>query len=96
MNDVGLRRVPVQQNQKIEQVMSSIETVLEHDADILFVLNDWQGRSDEIRSFLRQPLVSQLQAVQNNRVYEVYWLGPPYLTANRIVDDLYKYLVNAS
>ncbi|WP_228055326.1 iron-siderophore ABC transporter substrate-binding protein [Gloeocapsopsis crepidinum] len=93
LNEIGLRRPPIQQNQK-DFLMSSIETLPEHDADVLFVRNAWQGSSDKFRSFLKQPIASQLQAVRNNRVYEVYWQGPPYLVADRIIDDLYKYLVD--
>ncbi len=40
-------------------------------------------------------LWSQLNAVQQEQVYEVpgYWIGNGPMAANAIVDDLFKYLV---
>ncbi|WP_289501023.1 iron-siderophore ABC transporter substrate-binding protein [Gloeocapsopsis sp. IPPAS B-1203] len=92
-NEIGLRRPPIQQNQKEIRLVHSIETLHEHDADVVFVRNFGES-PDKFLSFLKQPLVLQLRAAQNNRVYEVHWLGGNYLVANRIIDDLYKYLVH--
>lgn len=94
LSDVGLRFVSIQKNQKEPYLLSSIEVLPKHDADILFVMADWTKENPKPRSFLKDPIWSKLKAVQNNRVYEVDWhVGGP-LGANRVVDDLFKYLVN--
>jgi iron complex transport system substrate-binding protein len=48
--------------------------------------------NSETLSFLKQPIWSQLKAVQNKRVYKVKWDVGGAIGANRIIDDLYKYL----
>jgi len=94
VRDINLHRPPIQQNQQELAPLWSIEVLPEHDADVLFVMADWTKENPEPLSFLEQPIWSQLKAVQNNRVYEVDWhVGGP-LGANRIIDDLFKYLVN--
>nr|WP_235927199.1 iron-siderophore ABC transporter substrate-binding protein [Gloeocapsopsis dulcis] len=93
INDIGLTRPLIQQNQKESSLISSIEMLPNHDADVLFV-DDWAEETPDPMSFLKQPIWAQLQAVQNNRVYQVDWsVGGPF-GANRIIDDLFKYLVN--
>jgi len=93
INDVGLRRPLAQENQKEPYLIWSIEMLPKHDADVLFVLSDWTEKTPELMSLLKQPIWAQLQAVQNNQVYEVNWgVGGPF-GANRIIDDLFKYLI---
>jgi iron complex transport system substrate-binding protein len=96
IRDIGLRRPPIQQNQKSSYLASSIEMLPHHDADVLFVKADWTKENPEPLSFLKQPIWSTLNAVKNNQVYEVNcsFCGP--LAANKIIDDFYKYLVNTS
>lgn len=94
IRDIGLRRPVIQQNQKEADLMSSIEMLSNHDADVLFVKADWTKENPKPLSFLKEPIWSTLNAVQNNQVYEVNWaFGGPF-AANKIIDDLYKYLVN--
>ena len=40
------------------------------------------------------PLWNRLKAVQNNQVYNVdaYWFGVGYLAADRVLDDLARYV----
>ncbi|GJD15253.1 ABC transporter, ferrichrome binding protein [Rivularia sp. IAM M-261] len=94
--DIGLRRPLIQENQKEGSLLSSIEVLPEHDADVLFVIADWTKASPEPLYFLKKPIWSQLKAVQNNQVYEVNWNVGGLLGANRIIDDLFKYLVNGA
>jgi iron complex transport system substrate-binding protein len=94
ISDVGLSLPLIQRNQKESYLLSSIEVLPEHDADVLFVMADWTKANPEHLSFLRKPIWSTLKAVQNKQVYEVDWhVGGP-LGANRIIDDLSKYLIN--
>ncbi len=43
----------------------------------------------------KEPLWSELKVVQQGKVYVVgqYWLFGSYLSANRVLDDLFKYLL---
>jgi iron complex transport system substrate-binding protein len=71
----------------------SIESLDEYNADILFIISDEQRPP----SFYKQhPLFSHLKAVKNNRAYPVSpdrWDTPSILGANRVLDDLFKYLL---
>lgn len=101
LKDVGLQLIPIQQNQEEFELLSSIEVLPEHDADILFVLTDYlatefREKNSTPLSFLKQPIWSQLKAVQSNQVYQVNWTAGGPIGANRIIDDLYKYLVSPS
>lgn len=93
INDIGLIRPLIQQNQKESHLISSIEMLPNHDADILFV-DDYEKSNTEPLSFLKKPIWSALKAVQKNQVYEVDWSAGGPFGANRIIDDLFKYLVN--
>lgn len=93
IHDIGLSLPLIQQNQKESHLISSIEMLSNHDADVLFVDN-WKKSTSEPSSFLKKPLWSTLKAVQKNQVYEVDWVVGGPLGANRIIDDLFKYLVN--
>jgi iron complex transport system substrate-binding protein len=68
--------------------------------DVVFLLHtnsDNVPGSLTVNQFANDPLFSQLQAVQQGQVYqvdaEVWHLGSNILGANRILDDLFKYLV---
>lgn len=105
LEDAGLARPPTQ-NQGILgeppfQKMISLETLEQADGDILFV---WTyGATSEIAksaqnaltTLEKDPLWSQLQAVQNQQVYEVdpYWNVSSYIAANAVIDDLFQYLI---
>lgn len=93
IRDVGLCRPPIQQNQKEPYLTSSIEMLPQHDADVLFVMTHWMEENFDFISFLKQPIWSQLQAVQNNQAYEVEWVIGGPLGADHVIDDLFKYLV---
>ncbi|WP_414530496.1 iron-siderophore ABC transporter substrate-binding protein [Nodularia chucula] len=93
INDIGLSRPLIQQNQKESHLISSIEMLHSHDADVLFV-DDYEKSNTEPLSFLKKQIWSTLKAFQKKQIYEVDWgVGGPF-GANRIIDDLFKYLVN--
>jgi len=88
VSDVGLQFTQSHKNLKTPWASFSIEALPDYDADYLFLIT-----SDESLSFLDQPVWSTLKAVQNNQAYAVKWdVGGP-IGANRVIDDLYKYLV---
>ena len=77
----------------------SLEALDEIDGDVLFILTP-QSETDlaagvraEIEQTQASPLWPQLQAVQNEQVYEVgpYWGLGSYIAANLILDDLLTY-----
>ncbi|MCG8362028.1 MAG: TonB-dependent receptor plug domain-containing protein [Pseudanabaenales cyanobacterium] len=99
---VGLSRPPSQAQGRSAQI--SPELLSDMDGDVLFV---FRPKSDldfaaDIRAALDQiktaPLWSQLKVVQAKQVYEIdtYWLGGGYIAANLVLDDLSKYVVQAT
>ncbi|WP_334765922.1 iron-siderophore ABC transporter substrate-binding protein [Nostoc sp.] len=76
----------------------SEELLHEVDGDILFLVKDWPAASPNLnliqQHLLASPLWHKLKAVQRSKVYEVgsYWRGMGPISANRIIDDLVRYL----
>ena len=72
------------------------------DGDVIFVwAGDWQGENvlqaqTAWQQLKADPLWSKLDAVQQGKVYDVpgYWLSVGPISANLILDDLFKYLVD--
>ncbi|MFN6562894.1 MAG: iron-siderophore ABC transporter substrate-binding protein [Nostoc sp. ChiSLP01] len=96
ISDVGLRLI--QQNQKELELTLSIEILPKYDAEILFIMTeqltrDFKQLNPEPLSFLKKPIWSILKAVRNKQVYKVNWTVGGPIGANRIIDDLFKYLV---
>lgn len=74
----------------------SWESLSDIDADVIFVISDQIGSSHSPLAQLRtQPLWSRLKVVQRGRVYEVgyYWYGYGPIAANKVLDDLEKYIL---
>ncbi len=69
------------------------------DADFLFVVtSNFSNPADSELAFQqlqKEPLWSKLKVVQQGKVHVVgqYWLFGSYLSANRVLDDLFKYLL---
>lgn len=73
------------------------------DADAIFVWSPASSNSEEaikeaqnrLKQLKADPLWSKLYAVQQNKLYAVpgYWLGMGPISANLVLDDLFKYLV---
>lgn len=98
LEDIGLQRPPAQA--KIVEggmIKISDERLADADGDIIFVTT-FSDEDDRILKRLKQnPLWSQLKAVQRNQVYQVdysTWRGADVLAANRVIDELFQYLVN--
>jgi iron complex transport system substrate-binding protein len=100
LEDAGLPRPPSQDKPGAAYVISK-ERIRDADGDVIFM---WtygynQQYQQEAQIALEQlktdPLWSQLNAVQQGRVYEVpgYWIGAGPLAANAVIDDLFKHLV---
>lgn len=93
IDDVGVKRTSIQRNQKEPYLQLSIEDVKKYDADVLFIINE---SNDSILSYLKNPLWQHLRAVTNKQVYVVNqgdWFAGGPLGVNKILDDLFKYLV---
>jgi iron complex transport system substrate-binding protein len=92
-NDIGLRYKFSSRDGGLEPKLS-IEEIGEYDADVLFIVNV----AERLPSFYFQhPMFRSLKAVQDNRAYIVdqeTWGAQGILGANRILDDLFKYLIN--
>ncbi|WP_375477319.1 ABC transporter substrate-binding protein [uncultured Nostoc sp.] len=86
----------------LDNYLISWERVDEIDGDVIFVTNFAFRKEEETQKNLQSlqsvPLWFKLKAVQNNKVYRVgvYWIGNGPLAANRVLNDLFKYLVNKS
>ncbi|MBW4649614.1 MAG: iron-siderophore ABC transporter substrate-binding protein [Kastovskya adunca ATA6-11-RM4] len=103
LQDIGLPRPPVQIREKSRRIGERIskELMPYADGDVIFAwsysdtlktLGAAQEKLDRLKS---DPLWLKLNAVEQDRVYQVgdHWtIGSP-LTANLVLDDLFKYLI---
>jgi iron complex transport system substrate-binding protein len=98
LNDLGLQFTQAQESQIEHNLKLGIEALPNYDADHIFIVtNSWTLPEDELTesSILDMPIWSTMKAFQERQVYFVNWdIGGP-IGANRVIDDLYKYLVNA-
>jgi iron complex transport system substrate-binding protein len=91
-NDVGLRYKFLSEGRSLKPSLS-IETIDEFDSDILFIV-DYAERPS---SYFQHPMFKSLKVVKNNRAFVVdpeTWGAQGILGANKILDDLFKYLVD--
>ncbi|MGD1921519.1 MAG: ABC transporter substrate-binding protein [Pleurocapsa sp.] len=93
--DVKLKLIPIQAEmaQRNQNLSFSLETLSEHDADFLFII---KYPNDTVEAVLDNPLWQQLKAVKSGQYAEISprrWGGTSTVTANYILDDLFKYLV---
>lgn len=101
LQEVGLA-MPDPQRQLIQTpddtiVKLSLERIDLLDADVLFVAVD-PGARELFQKYQNTRLWRTMNVVQNQRVYSVdssYWIFGNILSANAILDDLFKYLLNA-
>lgn len=99
LKDVGLRRPPAQQIDR--PIMVSLEQIELIDGDVIFANTlanpQLENKANQtLDRYQQHPLWSKLEAVQNNRVYEVdpyLWSGNGILWTYEIIDDLFMYLV---
>lgn len=97
VEDVGLARPPA--HNQPGQLTISKESLQIADGDVIFLWSSGAGQAQQelqtkIAKLKADPLWQRLNAVQQGRVYEVpsYWLGSSILSANAVIDDLFKYL----
>ena len=107
LEDAGLSRPPSQdlnleETKKLTgdtiQYTISEEVIDKADGDAVFVvIGDWDANiKDVLTSLKTDPLWSKLEAVEQGKVYEVgdYWVASGAISANTVLDDLFKYLVD--
>jgi iron complex transport system substrate-binding protein len=80
-------------------VSVSLEKVDLLDADILFIALDSSDTKAEesLRKYSSNPLWQQLSVFQNHQIYTVdgvHWIFGNILSANLVLDDLFKYLLD--
>lgn len=98
IKDAGLPRPPAQ-NKDVFMEKATEERIPDLDAEVMFVtqFRGADGKDTLVSTLQKHPLWSQLNVVKKNQVYEVpddYWmLGIGITAANKVVDDLYKYLI---
>lgn len=105
LEEVGLSRPAAQDQEESaqgwNQITISKERLQDADGDVIFLwafgdtVQARQSAQAKLAELKADPLWSQLQAVQQGKVYEVpdYWIGGGPIAANRVLDDLFKYLV---
>jgi iron complex transport system substrate-binding protein len=99
LQEVGIS-MPNAQRQLIKTpndtlIILNLERIDLLDADVLFVAVD-PGAKELFQKYQNTRLWQTLNVVQNQRVYSVdssYWILGSILSANAIVDDLFKYLL---
>ncbi|MES1026378.1 iron-siderophore ABC transporter substrate-binding protein [Gloeocapsa sp. BRSZ] len=93
--ETGLQRPAAQRHNGFSQ-MISLEMLNLLDADVMFVVNP-DPESSTLSKLQQHPLWSKLDVVQRGKVYTVsydIWVAQRNIGgANRILDDLFKYLV---
>lgn len=94
--DAGLPRPPSQDVDEFASTVSE-EVISRMDGDVIFVTTYGPPQETQLEEFTNNPLWKRLEAVRKERVYTVpdeYWMvGIGVISANRVVDDLFKYLV---
>nr|WP_041919018.1 ABC transporter substrate-binding protein [Gloeocapsa sp. PCC 7428] len=97
LKDIGLQRPPAQRGDFFYIENISQEKISDIDGDVLFFVS-WEREDDRktLDKLKQNPLWSQLEVVQNNKVYVVgtHWHNSDIYAINAILDDLETYLVN--
>ena len=100
LTEIGFQRPPSQQQDKFADEIT-LENISQMDGDIIFHMT-FDPQSDralqQTQKWLEDPLWQSLQAVKNKQVYQVndvHWnTGAGIQAANKMLDDLYEYLLN--
>lgn len=94
IKEIGLPRSQYENKDKNHENIS-LELVPRIGGDVIFLILGGHNES-RLKQFINHPLWSQLQAVQQNRVYPVtgdVWIAAwGIIGANRVLDDLFKFL----
>ena len=95
LNDIGMSR-PSAQNKDKNSESLSLELIPKMQGDAIFLVLE-EGKESKLTQFTNHPLWFQLNAVKQGKVYQVNndaWIGSwGIIGANRVLDDLLKYLV---
>ncbi|MEW5860350.1 MAG: iron-siderophore ABC transporter substrate-binding protein [Cyanobacteriota bacterium] len=95
LNDIGMPR-PSAQNKDKNSENLSLELIPKMQGDAIFLVLG-EGEESKLTQFTNHPLWFQLNAVKQNKVYQVNndaWIGSwGIIGANRVLDDLFKYLL---
>lgn len=94
LKDVGLSRPPSQDEDDL-WLQISRERMKLADGDVIFVWSLGSEAETTRKRLEDDPLWAKLDAVEAGRVYEVpgYWIGRGPIAANKVLDDLEKYLI---
>jgi iron complex transport system substrate-binding protein len=99
LKDIGLQRPESQREDFFYIENISIEKMSDIDGDVLFFVS-WEREDDKktLEKLKQSPLWAQLDVVQRDQVHLVgmHWHNSDIFVINAILDDLDKYLVNAS
>ncbi|MBE0338265.1 iron-siderophore ABC transporter substrate-binding protein [Paenibacillus sp. 28ISP30-2] len=97
LKELGFTRPPAQEGDQWGVKVNSKESIPDMNADTLFVFNsgkDPAAIEKNVEAWTRHPLWKNLDAYKKNSIFkvdEVNWnLAGGYLSANRMLDDLYK------
>jgi len=97
IQDAGLARPPEQDKDGYASAPLSLELIPQMEGDVIFIVSFMDDESLQlIESLKEHPLWSRLEAVKQSKVYPVdaeHWYGSDIVTANLILDDLFKYLI---
>lgn len=95
---IPLAQLQVSSGASVSYHNVSLERVDLLDSDAMFIALD-PGSEENFQEYKNSPLWETLNVVKNDRVYTVdsgYWIFGNILSANAILDDLFKYLADAS
>lgn len=94
LEDLGFSRPPSQDKEGISEDIS-FERVELADADAIFLWSFSPEEEEALAAIREKPLWNSLDAVRSGRVYEVgsHWYGNGPPSANRVLDDIEKYLI---
>jgi len=91
LQDAGISFVEVQDQDKSYENVSFEQIPTLEEADVIFFTEDDDSIKDRVTN---HPLWSKLEAVKQERVYELSRYGVGILSANLMIDDLFKYLLD--
>jgi iron complex transport system substrate-binding protein len=96
-HDIGLQRSSLEDDSADWYPPISLEKLPDLDVDIIFVATSEKRDQYFVQKLKEKPLWQQVKAVQQNQVYSVdadAWTSFNILSANAILDDLEKYLID--
>ncbi|NJR52594.1 MAG: ABC transporter substrate-binding protein [Leptolyngbyaceae cyanobacterium CSU_1_3] len=99
LQDVGLKQPLAQASipKGLPTISISLEELEQADGDIMFLFGETRGSEEILTQLQAQPLWQLLNVVKQGQVYlvsESHWFTPGIQGVNRLVDDLFQYLVN--